>query len=630
MSRPSALSWLACPVFLLLLVQPVLAQAYALEAPERAHIREELEVQWTLPAGERGLLEIRPVAGPGRRLSYAYTQRQPQRLLAPDAPGDYELVLVVDRAVRASQPLFVVLPEATVDVPARAGAGETIAVTWSGPDSRGDRLTFAARDGGPLRGMSYVYVGNLRGKPGRLRAPADAGAYDVVYVSGSTVLARAPIQVGDVSADLTVPAQVHAGGPVSVRWDGPRNDRDVITFAVRDGAPLAAASYAYVSNHDDNTAVLTASETPGAYDVVYVSSDRVIGRAPIDVTASRVALDAAAEVEALRQFAVTWQGAGNQGDRIDLLDAEGELATYGYVDPNEPAVRLVAPVEIGPHQLVYRSRGGREMARRPIAITTPPAVPGQLLVEQARAALAPDDAVGIILDASGSMLQRLDGERRIAIARDTLTGLLQETLPAGVGFALRVFGHREAGSCRTDLELPLAPLDPARAIAVIRDIEAMNLAKTPLGHSIALAVKDLDGVTGRRILIVVTDGEETCEGDPAAAIQRLRDLGWDIRVNIVGLAIDDPALAETFRAWAALGNGSYFSAADRDALGQALARAATGPYRVTPADSDQVVASGRPGELLTLPAGEYRVRWGDAGTRRVTVHPDSVTRAVLE
>lgn len=615
---------------LLMVAQAAPAGDYGLDAADRVHIRQTLEVGWSLPEGKRGLLEIRPASGPGGRLSYAYTQRRPQAIVAPERPGDYALVLVVDNAVQVSRPLTVVLPDASVGVQVSAGAGETIEVIWSGPVSRNDLLTFAARDSDPLRGASYVYVGNLRGRPGSLRTPADPGAYDVVYVSGSTVLARAPIQVGSVSATLSAPSRIHAGGAVPVGWDGPANDQDSITFAARDGAPLPAASYAYVGNHLDRRAVLTATETPGVYDVVYVSSGRVIGRAPIEVTEARVTLDAAAEVEGLKQFPVGWQGAGNQGDRIQLLDANGALVTHGYVDPNSPLVHLVAPAGPGPHVLVYLTRGDREMARRPIVVLPPPAAPGQLLVEQGRAALGPDDAVGIILDASGSMLQRLDGERRIAIARDTLTALLQETLPAGTGFALRVFGHREAGSCRTDLEMPLAPLDPTRAAGVIRGIDAMNLAKTPLGQSIVLAAGDLDGVTGQRVLIVVTDGEETCDGDPAAAIQRLRDLGWDIRVNIVGFAIDDPALAETFRAWAALGNGSYFGAGDRDGLGRALTRAATGPYRVTAMDSDEPVATGRPGEALTLPAGDYRIRWGDGRTATASVLANELTRVALE
>ena len=44
-----------------------------------------------------------------------------------------------------------------------------------------------------------------------------------------------------------------------------------------------------------------------------------------------------------------------------------------------------------------------------------------------------------------------DGRRRIDIAKETLATLLQQTIPDGTPFALRVFGNHEADSCRTDL-----------------------------------------------------------------------------------------------------------------------------------------------------------------------------------
>jgi hypothetical protein len=70
-------------------------------------------------------------------------------------------------------------------------------------------------------------------------------------------------------------------------------------------------------------------------------------------------------------------------------------------------------------------------------------------------ALAAGSAVEIILDASGSMLQRLGGQRRIDIAKQTLTRLTSATIPAGTPFALHVFG-RELDSCQTDQALSQA------------------------------------------------------------------------------------------------------------------------------------------------------------------------------
>ena len=112
---------------------------------------------------------------------------------------------------------------------------------------------------------------------------------------------------------------------------------------------------------------------------------------------------------------------------------------------------------------------------------TPGSIPGKLRVTDGRAetggrSLEALGAVELILDASGSMLQRLEGSRRIEIAKEALTGLIEDVVPEKTPFALRVFGHREADSCRTDLEIPLGPLSPASATAKIAGIQARNLA----------------------------------------------------------------------------------------------------------------------------------------------------------
>lgn len=618
-------------LFLSLFVVAAHAQDATLEATDSAHIRERIEVTWSLPEGASGLLEIRPKEEGARRASYAYLNSNPAGITAPEAPGSYELVLVVDRVVSARLPLEVFMPEASVAAPASAGVGELIDVQWTGPVNGNDRLTFITRDGEPVRASGYAYVGNLRGGPARIKAPVDPGDYDVVYLTGSTILARAPISVRAVAAEVSVPAEIHAGGRVPVTWQGPENAQDLLTFATRDGERIAGASYTYVGNaRNDGRATLRASETPGTYDVVYVSSGRIIGRAPINVTQAEITMMAPDVVQAPAEFVVEWEGAGNTGDVIRLYRSDDEtLVQYHYVDPNSRQVRFQAPSQPGSHQLRYQTRGGREMDRRDIAVQPPPVEPGQLLVLQTRAALGPRDAVEVILDASGSMLQRLDGERRIAIARETLKALVGETIPAGTGFALRVFGHREADSCRTDLEISLGPLEPAAALAAIDAIEARNLARTPIGRSVALAADDLEGVPGKRVLILLTDGEETCDGDAAAAIQSLRDLGWDIQVNIVGFAIDDDALEDSFRAWAAAGGGRYFAASGSGDLREALTRATTGPFEVTNPESGEVVARGVPGESLTLPAGSYRVR-GAAAEIDALIEPGQQTRISID
>jgi hypothetical protein len=295
-------------------------------------------------------------------------------------------------------------------------------------------------------------------------------------------------------------------------------------------------------------------------------------------------------------------------------------------------VQLKAPVEPGDYELRYRTPSGRVLATRPIKVTPPDPDPGFLLVTAARTAgFGKSSGVEIILDASGSMLQSIGGKRRIAIAKETLTQLLVDVIPAGTPFAMRVFGHKEADSCRTDLEIPLAPLSPATAKAKVAAIQAMNLAKTPIGDSLARVAEDMSAVTGERVVILLTDGEETCDGDPAAAIRALEASGVNVRVNIIGFAIDDEELRRTFESWAALGNGNYFAAADAEQLAEALTQSVRREFSVVDG-AGQVVARGRVGDAkISLPAGSYQVRFtGTEKAAGIEVKPKGIATVELE
>ena len=106
-----------------------------------------------------------------------------------------------------------------------------------------------------------------------------------------------------------------------------------------------------------------------------------------------------------------------------------------------------------------------------------------------------------------------------------------------------MFG-REVDSCQTDLDIPVAPLNPAAVGQRIAALVAKNGAKTPIGASLEKVADDLKSVTGEKLIVLVTDGEETCGGDPAAAIDNLRKAGIGTRVSIVGFALDDEKLAD--------------------------------------------------------------------------------------
>ena len=267
-----------------------------------------------------------------------------------------------------------------------------------------------------------------------------------------------------------------------------------------------------------------------------------------------------------------------------------------------------------------------------------PPLPGQLQVSslapgsEAASPLAARDSYAIVVDASGSMLQRLNGKRKIEVAKAALAELIGTTMPEGVETSLRVFGQGGKGSCASDLLLARAPLDRAAALEAINSIRSTNGSKTPIAESLRLAADDLAGTEGRRWIILITDGEETCGGDPAAVIADLKARGIDIHLNIVGFSVDDPTVRTSFENWAAVGGGSYFDATDVATLGPSIAAALATRFDVVAPDGAVVATGVVGGEPLTLPAGDYGIRpSGEAQTplTRVSIRSNMLTAATL-
>jgi hypothetical protein len=259
--------------------------------------------------------------------------------------------------------------------------------------------------------------------------------------------------------------------------------------------------------------------------------------------------------------------------------------------------------------------------------TPTPSEPGFLrVVAPERAAdagpapIAGDVSVALIIDTSGSMLQPIETSTRAEVAKGALIDLVTNTLPPGTNVSLRAFGT-VPDSCETRLVVPQQPLDPAAMAQTIQNLEVVDLVRTPIGAALEAVAGDLGFAPGPKIVVLVTDGEETCGGDPAAAIQALIASGIDVRVNIVGFALDDEALKEQFEAWARLGNGQYIDATNAQELGAAITRAVQPLYNVIDSQGN-VVATGQVGGAeVEVPAGTYTVEaWHESlGTQSQTV-----------
>ena len=136
-----------------------------------------------------------------------------------------------------------------------------------------------------------------------------------------------------------------------------------------------------------------------------------------------------------------------------------------------------------------------------------------LLVGMGTAAKAADRAI-VILDASGSMWAQIDGRPKLEIARKSLRTALQ-SVPADAEIGFMAYGHREKGSCQ-DIEL-IVPPQAGAASAIVQAADSMKfLGKTPLTDAVRSAAEALKYTEDKARVILITDGLETCGGDPCA------------------------------------------------------------------------------------------------------------------
>jgi len=218
------------------------------------------------------------------------------------------------------------------------------------------------------------------------------------------------------------------------------------------------------------------------------------------------------------------------------------------------------------------------------------------------------DNVYLILDASGSMLAPAGERRKIDIAQEALVGLV-ERLPADVNVALRTYGRQRPDDCGdVELLVPLGPLDRTALVSQIEAIEPVNLSRTPIGSSLAAVPGDLGDAGGETLVLLVSDGEESCDGDPVSVAAQLHAERPNLRVSVVGFDIA-PELRERLARIAEAGGGSYYGADDVGQLAAALRDVVTPRFRVLDAAGAEVGA-GQVGEQLDLPAGAYTVAVG--------------------
>ncbi len=158
--------------------------------------------------------------------------------------------------------------------------------------------------------------------------------------------------------------------------------------------------------------------------------------------------------------------------------------------------------------------------------------------------------VELILDASGSMWNKMDDDRtRIQVAKEVLKDFIQGLPEGDINVGLRIYGSEvralEPGSCEdSKLFVPLQGVDKPSMIQNVDDATAQG--STPIAYSLRLAAQDFPADAGKRLIVIVTDGEESCEDGLDAVVAELQAMGIEIDLQIIGLDLNERAI-ESFQ-----------------------------------------------------------------------------------
>lgn len=182
-----------------------------------------------------------------------------------------------------------------------------------------------------------------------------------------------------------------------------------------------------------------------------------------------------------------------------------------------------------------------------------------------------DDAM-LVFDASGSMAGTdMNAVRpHIATVREALAAVLPAVAPRR-DLGLMVYGPGSGPQCR-NIELRLKP-GPNSAAAIMGEVNAVVPAgQTPLSAAVRDAAEELHFRDEPAVVVLLTDGEETCGGDPCRLARQLRAEARALTIHVIGFKV-------TGSTWLAPEIGSSCMADE------------TGGLSITAHDKDELIAA---------------------------------------
>jgi hypothetical protein len=316
------------------------------------------------------------------------------------------------------------------------------------------------------------------------------------------------------------------------------------------------------------------------------------------VTAALPTIEIAYDDEGSGVAAVTFVARINDRDFSRVFEHHSRGAS-GRISPAEP-------LPLGENRLVVQvaDRAGN-IGKADVTFIN---AAGGWLTVLADPGAGPDRHAELVLDASGSMNDRVLDNTRMAMAKGAIKALVKG-LPDGTPLGLRVFTD-----CDTIKSLaPIKPIDKPAFISLVEGVRPTG--GTPIVASLLQSFQALRAIPDvERVSVIVTDGGESCSGAFHEVIEMAKEP--PIRVIVIAFDIDDKGVTDSLQRLAEASGGAFIDAKDgsqlQRALEESLQRLTFAVYDSAGALLGRAVVNG---ERLPMPLGTYEVRFGFSSVR---------------
>jgi len=166
----------------------------------------------------------------------------------------------------------------------------------------------------------------------------------------------------------------------------------------------------------------------------------------------------------------------------------------------------------------------------------------------------------ILVDASGSMAAKVGGKTRMEAAKEAVMEFAEQ-VPENATISLRVYGHKGSNSdsdkglsCDSTEVLYNSHFEAAGFQNALSQVKPVGW--TPIALALQMVKGDIPEGTDDVVVYVVSDGIETCNGDPVKEAKDLVSSDIQTVVNIIGFDVDNEG-QKLLKEVASAGNGEF-------------------------------------------------------------------------